>query len=671
MEKKHFKPVPDVEALRYKGTPETPDIKIFVSHRIDQDSETIDNPLYIPVRCGAVFDEREGVTMLGDDTGDNISEKSKQYTDLAVLYWAWKNIDADYYGFCNNKEYLAFDAPIEEKNTANNSTWKNYTRIQLNRQFQEDYGLNNKNLWKTIVRYDVVVPGCIDVKEESFIKEYYKAMAYTLDTNDLDCYLNIVKEVVPDIYAVAKNRIEASEFRYYFAFIMNKKQFNCFCNYLFSILSLLCERTNMTQYSLQRKQTFLMYAAILFLDAYIVSLQREYQKEISLLELPVVVAENCDKQPELIPAFEKENVPIVLLCSNEYVPYLSVYLRSLLDHVNESKNYDLIVLQKSITDRNKSVLKAMCKDFPNVSIRFYNPKGRLNGASFYIAQKEYCEEAYYRLFAPWYMAQYDKAIVMDCDILVRKDLAELFDIDLEGNYAAGVIDAVFQGMLNGWAAPDTLEYALNEMEMKNPRNYLNTGVMLFDFQKIRENFTEESLVKLSETKKLRCQEQDILNIILEGHVKFLSLKWNCYVRSGDFVIYGLKWAPESVFEEFNQAVENPYIVHFVAYPKPWLDPTIEFGQEFWSTAQRTPFYETILFLLMENRYGGPIFSLQSQMGVWDTRTNARKFADKWLPPNSRRRALAKKIAPRGSLLWRFMKQIQYLLHPEYRPAKSK
>lgn len=31
-----------------------PDIKIFVSHRIDQDSITIDNPLYIPVRCGAV-----------------------------------------------------------------------------------------------------------------------------------------------------------------------------------------------------------------------------------------------------------------------------------------------------------------------------------------------------------------------------------------------------------------------------------------------------------------------------------------------------------------------------------------------------------------------------------------------------------------------------------------
>lgn len=76
---KQYKPVPDVEALRYKGTPDKPDIKIFVSHRIDQDSMTIDNPLYIPIRCGAVYDEREGISMLGDDTGDNISEKERVF----------------------------------------------------------------------------------------------------------------------------------------------------------------------------------------------------------------------------------------------------------------------------------------------------------------------------------------------------------------------------------------------------------------------------------------------------------------------------------------------------------------------------------------------------------------------------------------------------------------
>ena len=94
---KQYKPVPDIEALRYHGTPEKPDIKIFVSHRIDLDSETIDNPLYVPVRCGAVYDEREDVRMLGDDTGENISERRMSFCELTVQYWAWKNVKVDYY----------------------------------------------------------------------------------------------------------------------------------------------------------------------------------------------------------------------------------------------------------------------------------------------------------------------------------------------------------------------------------------------------------------------------------------------------------------------------------------------------------------------------------------------------------------------------------------------
>ena len=67
-----------------------PNIKIFVSHRIDNEAETIDNPLYVNVRCGAVYDKRENIDMLGDDTGDNISEKSESFNELTVQYWAWK-----------------------------------------------------------------------------------------------------------------------------------------------------------------------------------------------------------------------------------------------------------------------------------------------------------------------------------------------------------------------------------------------------------------------------------------------------------------------------------------------------------------------------------------------------------------------------------------------------
>ena len=47
------------------------EIKIFVSHRIDIESELINNPIYVPVRCGAVFDDKNPMHILGDDTGEH------------------------------------------------------------------------------------------------------------------------------------------------------------------------------------------------------------------------------------------------------------------------------------------------------------------------------------------------------------------------------------------------------------------------------------------------------------------------------------------------------------------------------------------------------------------------------------------------------------------------
>ena len=111
----------DASILQYHGTPENPDIKIFVSHRIDQESELIDNPIYIPVRSGAVFDKRTDVKLLGDDTGDNICEKNKSYCETTTQYWAWKNVEADYYGLCHYRRYFSFadeKLPVCEGNWA-------------------------------------------------------------------------------------------------------------------------------------------------------------------------------------------------------------------------------------------------------------------------------------------------------------------------------------------------------------------------------------------------------------------------------------------------------------------------------------------------------------------------------------------------------------------------
>ena len=46
--------------LKMNSTYKRPIIKIFVSHRIDKDCDVINNPFYVNVRCGAIYDQNKG-----------------------------------------------------------------------------------------------------------------------------------------------------------------------------------------------------------------------------------------------------------------------------------------------------------------------------------------------------------------------------------------------------------------------------------------------------------------------------------------------------------------------------------------------------------------------------------------------------------------------------------
>ncbi|MBR1486779.1 MAG: DUF4422 domain-containing protein, partial [Synergistaceae bacterium] len=236
---KQFKPVPDVECLKYHGTPDKPDIKIFVSHRIDLDSETIDNPLYIPVRCGAVFDKREDVTMLGDDTGDNISEKRLSFCELTVMYWAWKNIKADYYGLCHYRRYFNF-----LKDDVPGASLSQGLLDSMSKTTLEKCGLlDEQNIRREIQKTDAIVPyyyyyedvipdrNCKNIKE-NWVK-YHQSY---LQPQDYDKMLDLIKQKSPEYYATAKKYVNGKIFRGFNCFVMKQELFFKMCEFMFPIL---------------------------------------------------------------------------------------------------------------------------------------------------------------------------------------------------------------------------------------------------------------------------------------------------------------------------------------------------------------------------------------------------------------------------------------------------
>ena len=68
--------------------------------------------VYVPIHVGRAISiyKTEMTGMIGDDMGENISEKNPSYCEMTAHYWIWKNVmDAEFVG------------PVKYKNTERRS----------------------------------------------------------------------------------------------------------------------------------------------------------------------------------------------------------------------------------------------------------------------------------------------------------------------------------------------------------------------------------------------------------------------------------------------------------------------------------------------------------------------------------------------------------------------
>ena len=666
---KHYKPVPDVEALRYKGTPEKPDIKIFVSHRIDLDSETIDNPLYIPVRCGAVYDKRENVTMLGDDTGDNISEKRMSYCELTVLYWAWKNVDADYYGLCQDCRYLVFS---DKHHKVDSNNWSQIICKYLTLADQEYYGLTDDEKIKRIIsNHSAILPQCIDIRKyntpngcQKNIKEFWKQFEKEhIVENGIQLLIDCTEQVAPQYAKILNDYL--SNFASYNlnCFVLQKDDFKELCSFVFPVLFQIEAHLNAKYLSKNTIRTLHGMGEIL-IGAF---LQHTAMRKKCESEQVVYFADTQKAEKPLLPAFPKNNIPIVLMSSSYFAPYISALLQSLIDTSSSFYGYDIIILHKNIEEKMQEKLKRIANDVDNFSIRFFKASKMFANAKLFVSNPEYAEEAYYRILTSWILREYDKAIVMDGDIVVKSDIAELFSIELEDNFIGAVEDIVFQGMLNINFNKD-MEYSKNVMGLDNPYSYVNTGVMLMNLAAQRAHFTKEEIIEFLNAHKYKIQEQDAINVLFKRKIKLLDLCWNYYVETNTWVTKMLEAAPLEKYNLYRSQKGTHGVIHYANRPRPWDEPSMVHAEDFWNAARKTEFYELLLARMAASQ--AYIVHMNASQAI-DTRSGARKLADKLLPKGSRRREFAKVLLPKGSRRWQFCKQVYYIIRPKYRPTKIK
>ncbi|PZT47591.1 hypothetical protein B6S12_08145 [Helicobacter valdiviensis] len=135
------------------------------------------------------------------------------------------------------------------------------------------------------------------------------------------------------------------------------------------------------------------------------------------------------------------------------------------------------------------------------------------------------------------------------------------------------------------------------------KNYFNSGLLLIDLEAYRVENIERKALKIA--KDYHCVEHDqsILNAVLLNKTYKLPLKWNllvylyCNAKSLEEKKPNISYSKK----ELDEALSNPYILHFYTHHKPWEDAKVYvdfkgkfLGEYWWEMAFKTPiFYEEL------------------------------------------------------------------------------
>lgn len=96
---------------------QVPDIKICViTHK---DYWMPSDEVYVPLHVGKAEHPEVDLGFTADDTGDNISDRNSRYCELTGIYWAWKNLEADYLGFCQYRRHFMYKEKVKRGDASN------------------------------------------------------------------------------------------------------------------------------------------------------------------------------------------------------------------------------------------------------------------------------------------------------------------------------------------------------------------------------------------------------------------------------------------------------------------------------------------------------------------------------------------------------------------------
>ena len=269
----------------------------------------------------------------------------------------------------------------------------------------------------------------------------------------------------------------------------------------------------------------------------------------------------------------RKEIPIFFTIDDGYAPYLSVAIKSMIQNASKEYNYRIIVLYKELNEGNRAKIAKLEEE--NFKIDFIYMKDELKAITDREENRLRCDyftlTIYFRLFIPEMFPEYDKGIYIDSDVVVPGDISKMYNIDLGDNIVGACQDK---------SVVDVPELA-NYMEQAvgvDKYQYVNSGVLLMNLSKMREKQFSKRFLDLLNKYHFDsvAPDQDYLNAICNGKILYLDSSWDAMPTEG------------------SKEIENPNIIHYNLFQKPWCYDNIQYADCFWNYAKQTEYYDEIV-----------------------------------------------------------------------------
>jgi lipopolysaccharide biosynthesis glycosyltransferase len=267
--------------------------------------------------------------------------------------------------------------------------------------------------------------------------------------------------------------------------------------------------------------------------------------------------------------------PIVFSTDKVFCPHAAALIRSI--HVNcHNDQYELHILSDNLDFRSKEGLRS-CTDlsvtFHDIDAKFIKDHPLPKKITFLP------RAAYFRLYIPEILSDYDRVLYIDVDTLVLSDVEELFHIPMEDSLSLACLDygitekhlAIYERFIKDKNAP-----------------YFNSGVMVIDVPGWKANKVKQNSYDLleNEMKDPVYADQEVLNVVLENKWKQIDRKWNYPPHVSDYNAM-------------------PKILHFMGYKPIYTDYRDRHKDTFYHYLKGTPWEGVEYGLIKKALIKGP------------------------------------------------------------------